>query len=135
MKYLKEKVQMYYPYIANQAVDYEKLDEYTLVIHTNDSRKHLYDLITDTMRMLPIDADNQTDEEFAYEFSLRLRKMMLLNHMGQTELSEATGISQPMISRYSSRKSYPDFRNLDKIARALNCSIDDLRYIERRKDE
>lgn len=135
MKFLKNKVQTYYSYITDRAVDYEKVDEYTLIVYTNNDRKYLYDLITNTIRMLPADINNQTDDEFAYEFSLRLQKIMLLNHMGQTELAEATGISQSMISRYILRKSYPDFRNVDKIARALNCSLDDLRYVERRQDE
>ena len=48
--------------------------------------------------------------------------------MDQKDLSKKTGISETMISRYMNGLSNPGFFVVDKIARALDCSMDDLRY-------
>ena len=49
--------------------------------------------------------------------------------MTQTDLANATGIPQQQISKYIRGYRVPTFYNLDKIARALDCTIDELRYV------
>jgi transcriptional regulator with XRE-family HTH domain len=50
--------------------------------------------------------------------------------VSQLELSELTGIPQSTISNYLTGKFLPGFYNMDKIAKALKCSIDEFRYTE-----
>lgn len=81
-----------------------------------------------TIRKLPRDSNNMSEEEYRIEFSMRLKKIMYRKGWTQDDLSEATGITQAMISRYISRKATPSFYNVDKIAKALGCSTDEFRY-------
>ena len=64
------------------------------------------------------------------EFRQRLRRLMTRQGVSQLELSELTGIPQSTISNYLTGKFLPGFYNMDKIAKALKCSIDEFRYTE-----
>lgn len=69
--------------------------------------------------------ERQHQSEFAYALDIRLR----WKFMSQKDLSDMTGISESTICRYLSGKSMPSSYNLAKIARALDCSIEELIYI------
>lgn len=69
------------------------------------------------------------DEIMRREFGRRLKTLLELRGMTQNELSEETGISQVSISKYLNGKSDPSLLNVLKIARALDCSLDDLTYM------
>jgi transcriptional regulator with XRE-family HTH domain len=56
---------------------------------------------------------------------------MALEGISQCELSERTGITQPSISDYMNGKKLPSFYTVDKIAKALGCSVDAFRYFVR----
>jgi transcriptional regulator with XRE-family HTH domain len=47
----------------------------------------------------------------------------------QSDLSFATGIAQPTLSGYINGKHEPGLYAIDKIAKALGCSVDEFRYI------
>ena len=59
----------------------------------------------------------------------RLRKLRKIKRMTQTELAELVGTSYVMISQYELGKRNPKQETLDKIASALNCTVDYLRGI------
>lgn len=69
--------------------------------------------------------ENQYRSELSYALNVRLSGKF----MSQKDLSERTGISEPMISMYLRGKTTPSSYNLAKIARALECSVEELIYI------
>ena len=60
-------------------------------------------------------------------FSEQLKKAMLERNMTQAELSALTGIGKSSISQYLSGKNEPKELALNKIAEALECSVDYLK--------
>lgn len=65
----------------------------------------------------------------AGKFSENLRRIMMERSINQVELSKKSGISQPVISRYwneDERGKLPSLKNLLALARALNCTVDEL---------
>jgi transcriptional regulator with XRE-family HTH domain len=54
--------------------------------------------------------------------------------MSQKDLSDSTGLSEVILSRYLNGRSAPGLQAIYKIAKALNCSADELIYIDIKKD-
>lgn len=125
-----ENMQSYYPFLSERMVSYKKVGPYELIIKTNDGETILYDDVNHSIRRLPRDSNNMTEQEVSVEFRQRLRRLMTQQGVSQLELSELTGIPQSTISNYLTGKFLPGFYNMDKIAKALKCSIDEFRYTE-----
>lgn len=128
--YIFENMQSYYPFLSERMASYKKVGPYELIVKTNDSETILYDDVNHSIRRLPRDSNNMTEQEVSVEFRQRLRRLMTRQGVSQLELSELTGIPQSTISNYLTGKFLPGFYNMDKIAKALKCSIDEFRYIE-----
>lgn len=125
---IKENMKLYFPLIAEHAVESIQDDRTSVVMKLDTGESFLYDDIDKTIRKLPLDSKEMTEDEVRREFVFRLRKIMLVKGVTQTELSEMTGITQPALSNYLMGKTTPGFYAVDKIAKALNCSVDALRY-------
>lgn len=110
-------------------VKYEQLSFFDLVVTLQDGSKWLFDGFTNSIRGLPVDSMKLTDEEIAREFKFRFNSMMERHGMTQERLSGMTGIAQCTLSNYSRGTRVPNIINLDKIAKSLNCSVDDFRYL------
>ena len=67
-----------------------------------------------------------TDEDCREVFASNLSEFMNTRGVGQMALSERTGLSTAMISKYLNRKATPSITNLKKIAHALDCHFDEL---------
>lgn len=119
----------YFPYVANSVVSYNEND-IGLSVELDNGERYMYDDIERTIRRLPNDSMNLSANEFKNEFGKRLHKIMRMKNISQRELSEKTGITQPMFSNYISGKTVPSFYMVDKIAKALNCSADIFRYMD-----
>lgn len=128
--YIFENMQSYYPFLSERMASYKKVGPYELIVKTNDGETILYDDVNHSIRRLPRDSNNMTEQEVSVEFRQRLRRLMTQQGVSQLELSELTGIPQSTISNYLTGKFLPGFYNMDKIAKALKCSIDEFRYIE-----
>lgn len=123
-----ENFKMYFPSVSREVIECYKNDDYSLVLVT--SRDALfYDDFEHTIRVLPRNRQDMTEEECRTEFSMRLRRLLYLKGLTQIELAERTGIQRTQLTRYILGKSSPSFYNLDKISRAIGCSMDELRYI------
>lgn len=120
---------MYFPSMAEDTITYEELNDFELVVKMSNGTTVLYDDIDHSFRRLPRSSDDMTEDECLTEFGCRLRKIMFRNGITQEELSERTGIAQPRISRYLRGKNSPTFYVVDRIAKALGCSVDEFRYI------
>lgn len=55
-----------------------------------------------------------------------IRERRLAKKMTLSELSKASGVSRVSINRYELGQRVPNVENAQKIARALDCSIDEL---------
>lgn len=125
--YLIHNFSCYYESLANIAEEYSfDKKTYELIAKLRDGRVIAYEEDNNTIRELPRDRDNLTEEEWRKEFGRRLKRIMWMKSVSQTELSERSGIGQTLISRYISGKANPSFYNVSKIARVLNCSIDEI---------
>lgn len=127
---LIKRLQNKYRFIADEAVSYKAVSSFDLVIKTRDGRSVLYDDMEESFRYLPTDSYELSEEECRREFAMRLRAIMFRKGITQIELSTKTGIPQQSISNYVRGVVAPGLYNLDKIAKALKCSVDDFRYID-----
>lgn len=125
-----EDLRLYFPSIANRVVEYYDTSPYEVTVILNDGLRFIFDDIDKTIRRLPKDNRNMTEEECKNEFGMRLRKIMCHKGFTQEDLSEATGISQTMLSKYITGNACPSFSKVDRICKALNCSMDKLRYVD-----
>lgn len=71
-----------------------------------------------------------TDQEWKIEFSRRLRVRMRNADIRQKKLCELTDISQPSVSKYMKGKQIPRIDDLHKIAKALDCTTDELIHFD-----
>lgn len=55
-----------------------------------------------------------------------IRKLRKLIGLKQSELAEKTGVHQKDISRWESGERIPNATSLSKLAKALQCTLDDL---------
>ena len=126
---LMNNFKRYYPGFYEETIEIREKIFYEIIAELKDGCRILYDDLEHTFRILPKDCNNMTEEECKLEFGKSLYKIMLRKNITEKKLSEMTGISQPRLSNYISGKTSPSFYKVDKIAKALNCSIDELRYI------
>ena len=117
-----------FPCFADHAVEYRKKGPFELVVKLDDGNVMSYYDTEQGIRRLPSDDSRLTEEECREEFGIRLYRIMCDKGVTQPELSEMTGITQSNISNYINGRKTPSFYTVDKIARALDCSIEELRY-------
>ena len=125
---LFDNFKLNFPLLAIETNRYYETSKYNLAVELQDGTRVLYDDWDGTIRNLPTNSDNLTESEFGFEFGMRLRRLMSRKGVTQMVLSELTGIPQSMISLYMNGKNTPSFYKVDKIAKALNCSVDEFRY-------
>lgn len=122
-----ELFDLHFPLIAEKTIRCKDVGFNTFVMSLNDGRQFLFDAWECTIRRLPRNSNDISEDECKHELGMRLRHIMLCRGMSEQELSEKTGIHVVVLSRYINGKTTPSFYNIDKIAKALKCSIDDFR--------
>ena len=130
-----EEIMMYsfrneYPSEAKRVVKYWEYCTYELAVQLDDGKILIFDNMDHSIRKAPSYSEQLTEDEFKNEFGRRLQRLLYSKGMTQESLSEATGISQKMISQYITGQVNPSFAKVDKICRALGCSTDKLRYMD-----
>lgn len=124
-----EEMRLYFPTLANRVVQAISVGSDGLYMQMDDGGTIFYDGFDKTIRRLPKSSRDMSELECRQEFAIRLRRIMLQKNISQKELSESCGIAQPQLSGYLLGKHTPSFYTADKIAKALGCSTDELRYI------
>lgn len=124
-----ENFKMNFPSMAEHVIFYEPYGDWSITVQLDDGTCVMYDDFTQTFRTLPEDSRNLSEDECRIEFGLRLKKVMKLKHVTQKDLASMTGIDECSVSSYINGKRSPSFYRVDKIAKALNCSVDEFRYI------
>lgn len=122
-----ENFKLYFPFIFKEAVDMQEgCGE--IVVKLRDGTTMLYDDYDRTIRNLPESPDSMNEIQCKLEFGKRLNRKMFSRGLTQAMLSEKTGIPQAQLSSYITGRVSPSFYKADKIAKALGCSMDELRY-------
>ena len=128
-EYLLKNLELYYPFIFDKMVEHRVYRDDQLEVKTSDGEAYIFDAMEKSFRQLPNDSKNMTKEQVTIEFHRRLVKIMRKKGVTQSDLVEMTDIPQPQINRYCYGDTIPNFYTLDKITKALDCSLDDLRYL------
>ena len=121
--------QTFFPTIYDDARRFVDVGYEQLVVETRDGGILIYDDFDRRTRKLDRRVGEAVDDDmYRKEFGLRLRTIM--SRMGETQstLSQATGISQGIISRYINGFSSPTYINAIKLAKALRCPVTDFTY-------
>lgn len=126
---LFKNFELNFPRIAEEAEDWYKESGFELVVKLSDGKVIMYDDLNGCIRNLPCDDMNMSEEECKREFGIRLRRLMYIKGVTQEDISRETGIAQTTLSRYITGENVPSFYKVDKIAKALKCSVDEFRYL------
>lgn len=113
--------------LMNQVVDgYE--DNQVMIIYLDmvDGRTIAYDMLDHTIRTVKKCSNEYTDDEWEREFHIRLKRLMYLRGINQSELAEQLNVSQSQLSRYISGKTSMSVYMLRKIASLLGCTFEGL---------
>lgn len=126
-EYLHRNAHMQWPHAYEAAIDMYENGPFELIMIFKDGSKRSYYDMDKTLRKLP-SGDNLTEDEYRYEFGIRLYQAITRRCVSQLELSDMTGISTVTISKYVNGRATPSLYNADKIAKALKVSINELIY-------
>lgn len=126
---LFEEFKSYFPNLYDKAEEMYERGPFEVIAKLDDGRIVSFYILDKTVRRLPNDILSMNEDECRKEFGITLERIMYRKGVTQEELSKRTGITQAMLSRYITGKASPTFYKVDKIAKALECSIDDLRII------
>lgn len=114
-----------YNAISFPIVDWRQVGPCEIVVRFEDgyrvhysSRTHCFTPMYDMLSM--------NDDDWKWQFSMRLLVQMQTARMTQEKMAEETGLSQATISNYMNGRRVPDAIALNKIVRALGCSVTDL---------
>lgn len=121
--YLYENFKLYFPSIEKCCAGWRQTDLFELEINDKDGYTFIYN---DMDHSLGLKIDTCTDAGWKKEFARRLRKKIAMRGITQSMLGEMTGISQPLLSLYAQGKALPSAQKVSALAKALNCSVNDL---------
>ena len=113
--------------LMSQVVDgYE--DHRVMIIYLDmvDGRTVAYDMLDHTIRTVKKCSDGYTDDEWEREFHVRLKRLMYLRGINQSELAKQLDMGQSQLSKRVSGKTSMSVYTLRKIARLLGCTFEDL---------
>lgn len=104
--------------------------EECVIIELVDGSRMYYDDLTRTYRHLERNNELITEQDFRDESARRISRTLWIRGMTQRELANKTGISEHSICNYITGKSTPSIFAANKIAKALNCELSEIFYID-----
>ena len=118
-----------YPELYERVVDWYPSGCMEITVKLDDGRKKAYVLMDDLLVDI-FDPKEQTyevdEDEWRMNFARRLKNRMHRFGISQDELSERTGISKVTLSKYQNGRALPSGANIERLARALHCSYNEL---------
>lgn len=115
-------------YLETHIEEYYAINEWELFIRLTNGDKFIFDQYYNAVHFVNDYDKELTKEQEQKEFSRNLKKLMDHKWINQEELAEKLGITQATVSNYCNSRRIPDSITLIKIARILNCSLDELFY-------
>ena len=123
--------ELYYPEIVKDAVTWYPSGRREITVKLRDGGRVIFDGGSKTFRRISnYDAPMMEEDNWKTGFGRKLGQALCNRCISQSTLSERTGISQTMISRYISGNSIPSAYIIAKLARALECSLNELMDFE-----
>lgn len=129
-KYMLQNYIDYFRPRFDEIEDIQEINKCEILIIKKDGSRYIFNDVMSSIRRLPADPDNMTDEQVAFEFMQRFRSMRILRAYNISDLHELTGISVSTLSRYDNGETTPTVINLRKLSKALKCSPSDLILME-----
>lgn len=129
-KYMLQNYIDYFHPNFDEIEDIREINKCELLIIKTDGTRYIFNDVMSSIRRLPADPDDMTDEQVAFEFMQRFRSMRILRAYNISDLHELTGISISTLSRYDNGETTPTVINLRKLSKALKCSPSDLILME-----
>ena len=121
-----EQFRMYFPNLYERGVDWWKSGPYHVTILLDDNDRVEFDSSDNTIRWIPKFDRSSNNDIFRKEIGRNIRKFIVYRGMRQQDVSEKSGITEAMLSRYINGTSLPGLDKLYNLASVLNCSVDDL---------
>lgn len=123
-----DNFKLYYPQFESQVIDWYPSGRNSIIVVLKDGSTFEYHDRLSSIKYIPIkdDARGIEEDEWRKRFSSNLIVKMEDSGFDQTYLAEQCGVSRAMINRYVHRKATPNGWVIEKIARALKCSITEL---------
>lgn len=125
-----ETFKRYYPEWEGRVESYAPKNEYSIRVRLQDGNVIIYNERSKSLRWLGEGAsmmhDDITDDECRRVFANNLVETMHNKGFNQITLAERTGLSTAAISKYMRAQSTPTITALQKIARAMNCTPEEL---------
>lgn len=118
-------IKLEYPRIYHDAIEYIDRGK-DILIRTCVNELYVFEVINEVMYLLARDLYNVTEDEIHKEFLRQIKYRMVLDKIVQAELANICRVSQTTISRYLSGVIVPDVLTASKIAKAVDCSLDEL---------
>lgn len=121
-----------YPQYAERTINWFPSGQMEITVRLDDRTFWVFDMIGPTLKPLgnkdlnPEAEDDMSEEEYRIRLSRNLRIKMHHTAVSQDVLARRSGISTVMINRYMNAKATPSTYNLERIARALQCSPTEL---------
>lgn len=129
--YLYEEFELYFPNIAEKTVAFEEdYESFEVTVKLRNGDHLIFDSLEKSIRRVPNFSMVMNEDVYKKEFGRRLIRIVRRKGLTQKELSDLTGISERTLTRYTCGKSIPNLLHIDKIARALGCSVDEFRFFE-----
>lgn len=129
-EYMLQNYIAYFHPNFDEIEDIREINKCELLIIKTDGTRYIFNDVMSSIRRLPADPDNMTDEQVAFEFMQRFRSMRILRAYNISDLHELTGISMSTLSRYDNGETTPTVINLRKLSKAFKCSPSDLILME-----
>lgn len=116
-----------YPELYDSMVDWYPSGYLEITVKLSGGQYIAYEFMGDLTRPIrslekPEDL-NMDEEEWRLIFAERLKTRMYKCGINQDMLSHYTGISRVTLSNYVNSKATPSGFNLERLSRALNCSV------------
>lgn len=118
----------WHPAIFEHSVDYAMTGRYTILVCLDDNSKIEYNsydnTIRDVSRIYNRDEYSALEEDvWRKEFGHQLRRAIVDRGITQEELSDLTGISRQMLSRYVNGTSTPSGYIISRLSEVLKCDV------------
>ena len=117
-------------WMVKDVVNYRPKSLHSIRVTLKNGESIDYNIQTESYRFVKKDIASEnneiTDMDCRDAFAANLAEHMKMAGCGQALLSEKTGLSTAIISKYLRKKSTPSITSLRKIARALDCLPEEL---------
>jgi ribosome-binding protein aMBF1 (putative translation factor) len=122
---------VWHPSLFSQTVECRPSGHHSILASLNDGSKIEYDSRDNTIRDVTKYYDHENNDNvdeitWRKEFGRKLQRAIQDKGISQETLSEITGLSRQMISRYIRGNSTPSGYVVSRLAEALDCDVREL---------